>query len=271
MLGIRKKTDTVIKKISIIGAGNVGTHLATALEDRGFEIIDVYSRNINNAKKLARKLYDAKATDQLDFSRSEAELFIISVADQAIHHVSDHLVLPSSKAIVVHTSGSIPLNHLANAGLRTGIFYPLQTFSKEKKVKFSEINFCIHSLSQTVMDLLAEVAYTLSTKVYHINDEERKILHVSAVFACNFSNYMLTISKDILEKHQMDFKWMESLIKETMEKSLTIGPKESQTGPAKRNDTPTIDKHLQLLSEMHPEYHKIYEVMTESIIKTYKE
>ena len=264
-------------KISFVGAGNVAWHLAQALETAGHHIKEVFSQDITNAELLCAHLYEAKTKENLDFSRSDAQILLIAVADDALESVLKNLIVPDFM-IVAHTSGTKPLdifkkNNAENNGnilLNYGVFYPLQTFSKQKPVDFSEIPFCIEANDALILDILQHIAKTLSKNVLPISSKERQILHIAAVFACNFVNHLLSISKNILDTNNLDFKMLVPLIKETIHKAIVENPENVQTGPAKRKDFKTIEKHLQFLSlenntnNMHKD---IYKVLTESIVK----
>jgi predicted short-subunit dehydrogenase-like oxidoreductase (DUF2520 family) len=249
--------------LSIIGAGNVAWHLAQNLEDKNYTIAEVYSRNINNATLLCQKLSSAKATDKLNFSKSKAKIFILSIADAAFEAVLEQIKLPNA-AILIHTSGSQSLEVLEKAASQIAVFYPLQTFSKTKKVDFAEIPFCLEADSEQTLTSVHELAKDLSDKIYHLTSEQRSKIHVAAVFACNFSNHVLAIADDILTKNKLDFEILKPLLRETLEKALSIPPKEAQTGPAKRGDSNTIKKHLNFL-ENEASYQEIYQLITKSI------
>ncbi|MBD0402261.1 Rossmann-like and DUF2520 domain-containing protein [Flammeovirga sp. EKP202] len=251
-------------RVTLIGSGRVATHLGTVLEDKGVVIEEVYSRNKKNAKKLAKKFYDARPTDQLDFSDSIAEIFIIAVADNAIQEVADTIKLPNHKAILVHTSGATPLEVLSGSTLYTGVFYPLQTFSFGKKIKFSEVPICIDATAKTALDQLAQLAEVITPKVFHLNSEERKRLHIAAVFACNFTNYLLEVSSQIIETSGLSFQELQPLVQETIDKAFSLpSPIDGQTGPAVRHDHKTIKRHLDVLSLESDEYKYLYEHFTD--------
>ncbi len=266
-------------KISFVGAGNVAWHLAQALERAGYEIKEIFSQDKTNSELLCEHLYNATTKEDLDFSQSEAQILIISVADDALESVLKQLIVPNF-TVVVHTSGTKSIsvfkdNLGENVGKFSnyGVFYPLQTFSKQKQVDFSEIPFCIEANDALILDILQNIAKTLSKNIFSISSKERQILHVAAVFACNFVNHLLAISKNILDMHQLDFKMLAPLITETLHKALTQSPENVQTGPAKRKDFKVIEKHLQFLTQenhtnnvdnMHKE---IYKILTESIVK----
>lgn len=250
-------------KIAIIGAGNVAWHLAIALEKAGHRITEVYSRHLVNAKLLSQQLYEAIPTNKLDFSHTTANILIIAVSDNAIAEVVQQLKVPKN-TLVVHTSGTQPLEALQGIDAATGVFYPLQTFTKSKVIDFKHIPLCIETQEENKIHLLGEIATSLSKEVFVLNSEQRKALHVAAVVACNFTNHLLSIAKEILDDKDMDFEMLYPLIKETMQKAMTMPPKEAQTGPAKRNDTKTIEKHLEYLQK-YPRYQAIYQAITESI------
>lgn len=255
-----------MKRVTLIGSGKVATHLGVALEDHGIVIEEVYSRNIRHAKRLAGKFYDAKATTSLDFSNSIAEVFIIAVADNAIQEIGDHIKLPNHNAILVHTSGGTPLEVLGGSTLYTGVFYPLQTFSYEKEIDFSKIPICIDATAKTALDKLAILAEKLTPKVYHLNSEERKSLHIAAVYACNFTNYLLEISSNLTENSGLEFNDLRHLVQETVDKAFTLkSPIEGQTGPAIRRDYKTIKRHIDGLSAFPTHYKEIYEHITDAI------
>jgi predicted short-subunit dehydrogenase-like oxidoreductase (DUF2520 family) len=251
--------------ISIIGSGNVAWHLAQELEKQGHTIREVFSRNLAHAEELAAQLYCAQAQNHLDFTKSEARIFFIAVSDAAIEQIARHIQLPA-KAILAHTSGSQSLEKLTAAPTqKTGVFYPLQTFSKGKPVKFKEIPICIESEDPKTEQQLLAVAETLSDNIALVDSEARKVLHVAAVFACNFTNHMLGIAQEILEEQEMDFDLLKPLIKETVNKSLRIGPKNAQTGPAKRGDLTTLDAHMEYL-QGREDWLRIYKLISEHIM-----
>jgi len=253
---------------ALIGAGNVAWHLGPALENAGYAVSEVYSRNPQNAKALIERLYQATARKDLDFSNSEARLFIICVPDDAIESVVTEVVLPDN-SILVHTSGAQPLSILSySASDHVGVFYPLQTFSKQRKVNFKEVPVCIESDDPQTIEVLTTLANQIAARAVVIDSQARKALHVSAVFACNFTNHMLTISKAIAESKELDFALLKPLIVETLNKSLEIGPEFSQTGPAMRRDLKTLENHLEFLSQ-DEEVQKIYRQITQHIIDYY--
>ena len=224
--------------VAIIGRGNVGSHLYRAFNqvDR-IDVTQVDSRNLKDIPNV--------------------DLIIIAVSDDAIAQVSSQL----TNSLVVHTSGGTSILTLKNKG-RKGVFYPLQTFSKDKTVDFSTIPLCLEAENEEDLKLLKELALTISTHIYHINSEQRKSIHASAVFVNNFVNHMYTMAYDICSAHQVPFEILQPLIQETASKIQHLPPSEAQTGPAIRNDEQTIQNHLHLLNKQQQE---IYTKLTQSI------
>jgi predicted short-subunit dehydrogenase-like oxidoreductase (DUF2520 family) len=252
----------LLKTVTIIGSGNVATHLGKSLLKKGCSINQVYSQNKDNAYELALAL-NAMPCDDPKFITDESDLYIICIKDDFIAEVANRLDLKNK--IVVHTSGSIAMDVLAHFD-NYGIFYPLQTFSKETEVNISEVPFCIEANNTDTQDQLLALAKVLSNNVYEINSEQRKKIHVAAVFACNFSNYLYSISEDILNENNMDFDILKPLIIETAKKIQYNSPKDVQTGPAKRNDQEVLKNHINLLAKTK-DYQDIYSLITDNIIK----
>ena len=252
-------------RIAFIGAGNVAWHLAPELENAGHQVTEVYSRNKKNAAHLVKRTYNATLKKNLDFRNSSAEIFIIAVSDNAIAEVAAAIQLPAN-SVVVHTSGGQPIDRLGYASTdNIGVFYPLQTFSKGKKVDFREIPLLIEAENDNVEKILKHLAASISGNVYVVDSESRKAIHVSAVFSCNLTNYLLIIAKIILEKNNMPFDLLKPLINETIEKGLAIGPEKALTGPAIRGDLETLDRHMDFLKN-HPEFAAIYKLISQNIL-----
>lgn len=244
-------------QITLIGSGNVAQHLLSAFTRSGdIEVVQVFSRKLESVSPL---ISIDKVTDSYD-DLAEADVYIIAVSDDAVAEVSSNL--PFKNRLVVHTSGSVPMEKLSDNN-RKGVFYPLQTFTKGKEVDFKTIPMCIESQFNDDYNLLKKLADSISEKLFTINSEQRKALHVSAVVVNNFVNHLYTIGSEICAEHQVPFEILQPLIKETANKIVTLSPNEAQTGPAKRNDQTTIQSHLDFLSD---ENHKnIYKLLTQSI------
>jgi len=256
-----------IKHISIIGSGNVATHLGIALLKNGLKIDSIYSRKIKKAKKLANKL-KAKACSKFSQLEAESDLYIIAVSDDAISKVSDQLgkvISPSS--IICHTSGSVSSQVIKYNN--AGIFYPLQSFSIDRKVNISSVPFCIYSKDIKIEKLLLALARKISKRVNRVNDEERSILHLAAVFSSNFSNHMYHLAATICEENKVDFDILKPLITETAAKIKDGSPQKMQTGPARRDDQQTIKKHLDQLVGNKPSK-DIYKLISKNIRSQYQ-
>ena len=254
-------------KVSIIGSGNVAQHLIVALQNSiingaNFELVQVFSRQ---KATLSHLLDFNKITDNWK-NLAEADLYIIAVSDDAISTVSGQI--PFKNKLVVHTSGSLLLDAL-DSNNRKGVFYPLQTFSKGKSINFTTIPICLESQNATDFQLLQKVANAISEAVFAINSEQRKALHVAAVFVNNFTNHLYKIGNDICLENNVPFEILKPLIQETAEKIMKLSPNEAQTGPAIRNDETTINTHLEFLSDENQK--NIYKILTQSIQNNGKE
>jgi len=256
-------------QIAILGTGNVAWHFARTLENAGHVITHVYDRKIEKAEKFALDYFNASVGDSLDLSEVNATLFILAVRDDAIEEVAQTLTIPS-KALLVHTSGTIPLNALGYAQTQNiGVLYPIQTLSRGQQTDFSKVPICIEGESEETVQTLKTVAKSISQEVHILTSQQRKVIHLAAVFACNFTNHMFSISKDILESNHMNFELLQPLIIETLNKSFDIGPENAQTGPAKRGDMETLDQQFSALSN-DPEVADIYKLISQNIIDTHQ-
>ncbi len=254
--------------VSMIGSGNLAWHLAPALDNAGFVVKEVYSHNPQHAEALTERLYQAEVKATLDFSTSDSLVFILAVSDDAIEQIAQEIILPD-EAILIHTSGSQPIKLLEFAATSNlGVLYPLQTFSKSQKVDFKNIPLFVETHTDEAEKILMQIAKAIGKDVFKIGSEERKALHVSAVFASNFTNHMLTISKEIMQQNCLDFDWLKPLITETIHKSLYLGPDNAQTGPAKRGDLNVLDAHLEFLSQQ-ASIAEMYKVISQHIVDTH--
>jgi predicted short-subunit dehydrogenase-like oxidoreductase (DUF2520 family) len=256
--------------VSFIGSGNLAWHLAPALDNAGFAVKEVYSPNPSHAGSLVERLYEADVKASLDFSTSPSKIFVIAATDDAIADIAKEIVLPED-SILVHTSGAQPLSVLGYAATSsTGVFYPLQTFSKSRKIDLATVPFFVESENSDTEKVLTAMAKSVSKHVFKITSEERKALHVAAVFASNFTNHMLLLSQEIMKDNSLSFDWLKPLISETLNKSLTIGPENAQTGPARRGDFETLDHHLEFLTGEDEEVAELYKVISQHIIDRYQ-
>jgi predicted short-subunit dehydrogenase-like oxidoreductase (DUF2520 family) len=253
-------------RITLIGSGNVATHLAAAFKNAGHRVVQVYSRDIQHAALLAYHI-KAEPIDDLQQIDPETDLFIISVKDDAIIPVANQLA--KFKKLTVHTSGATDLGTLAAIIPKAGVLYPLQTFSKEKGIDFWQVPLCIEGVDEAATTELEELARTISNKVYRINSSQRKTLHLAAVFACNFPNYLYDVARSLLQKNNMEFDLLRPLILETALKVQDSLPADVQTGPAVREDELTMANHLDMLKD-EPGLKMIYELLSQGIITNRK-
>jgi len=240
--------------VVILGSGNVALQLIRAfLKIDTINLKQVYTRNQEDINTLKDSI---NTTNDISLLK-QADVTIIAVSDDAISSISSHI----KNSFVVHTSGSVDMKSLNNIG-RKGVFYPLQSFSKKKKVDFKNIPICLESETNEDLLKLEKLVSLLQSKSYILSSHQRKKIHVAAVFANNFSNHMYTIANEICEKYNIPFDILHPLIEETSNKIKNLTPEKAQTGPAKRNDAETIENHLNLLSEKQQE---IYLKITQSI------
>ncbi len=249
-----------IRSASFIGAGNLATHLAQALYSSGIKIVQVYSRSLQSASDLSKKI-KSEAICDLSKINFNADLYIFAVTDGVIADLYDSLDWHNK--MIVHTAGSIPLQVFKNQA-NTGVFYPLQTFSKHRLVYFKQIPICIEANEQETENKLVHLAQKISTNVQIIDSEQRKQIHLAAVFACNFSNHMYAIANEILAKKRIDFEIIRPLILETTQKALENDPVSVQTGPALRSDKAVEENHQEMLVDSSI-FQKIYRFVSQSI------
>lgn len=244
--------------VVIIGSGNVANHLIMACYNNPFiDLIQVFSRSKNQFPNLEPQVSIIHDWEQL----KEADLYILAVSDNAIAEVSSKL--PFANRLVVHTSGTMPMT-LLDAKNRRGVLYPLQTFSKTKNIDFKKVPLCIEAENEVDLKLLQELAANWVNNSYIISSEQRKALHVAAVFVNNFVNHLYKIGNDICVDNNMSFEILKPLIMETADKINYLSPTNAQTGPAKREDTITINEHLKFISNDNQK--EIYKLLTQSII-----
>lgn len=270
-------------KIVLIGAGNLATHLGKALHAAGHDMLQVFSRTMQSAETLA-SLLDAEPLTDIAQVRDDADVYIFSVKDSALvqlvaqlcRHEADGLgedgavnALRKAKKgeherVFLHTAGSMPMSVFKGMAQHYGVLYPMQTFSKQREVDFSIIPCFVEANDEFAQKQIEGLAREISGRVYQLSSEDRKYLHLSAVFACNFANHCYAISQELLEEHGIPFDVMLPLINETAAKVHEMKPKDAQTGPAVRYDENVIDKQSKLL-ENHPHFKKVYDSMSKSI------
>jgi predicted short-subunit dehydrogenase-like oxidoreductase (DUF2520 family) len=253
-------------RITLIGSGNVATHFGAALKNAGHHIVQVYSPTQHNADLLAYHL-GALAISNLDAIDADTDMFIISVKDDAIEQVAKQLAV--HQKLTVHTSGATALQTIGQYNKHSGVIYPLQTFSKLREVDFRKVPLCVEGFDEVVHAALKVLAHTLSLSVFDVDSEQRKVLHLAAVFACNFPNNLYAIAQGLLAEHHLDFNLLRPLILETAQKVQHNFPAEVQTGPAVRGDEKTMEAHLALLN--NEALQQIYRALSQSIIKLDKD
>ncbi|MFZ4401185.1 MAG: Rossmann-like and DUF2520 domain-containing protein [Bacteroidales bacterium] len=252
-----------IKKVVIIGAGNLAVNLAMSFHSNGLQIVQIVNRTKANAAKLASKI-NTSFTDNFNEIDLSADLYVIAVSDEAISAILCKLKLRDK--LVVHTAGSVDMNILSTITVNFGVFYPLQTFSTSDIIDFSNIPICLEANSLTNESLLIDLSEKLSNNIQIINTEKRKIIHLSAVIASNFSNYMYLVASDILTENRLSFDLLKPLIQRTAEKIQNHSAHNAMTGPAKRNDNTVINEHIKLL-ENNKNYQDLYKLISNCINK----
>jgi predicted short-subunit dehydrogenase-like oxidoreductase (DUF2520 family) len=245
-------------QVSIIGSGNVAQHLIKAFsKTTEIELVQVYSRK---PEVLFSLVPQSKIISDYGLLKA-VDLLIIAVTDNAIVDISNQI--PFKNQLVVHTSGTVSMDSL-NSNNRKGVFYPLQTFSASKEIDFKLIPICLEATTRKDYQILEKVAKSISDVTYNINSEQRKALHVAAVFVSNFVNHLYQIGNELCLENDLSFDILKPLITETANKIQTLSPTQAQTGPAKRNDTQTIKAHLSFLTNDNQK--EIYKLLTKSII-----
>src|ERR1039458_3036381 len=247
-------------KIVLIGSGNVATHLGKAFKKSGHEILQVFSNTSANAKTLATIL-KCDSTNKIEKINPKADVYFIALTDDAVEGFVKKF--NSNGKLIIHTSGSLPMDVLKKGSKDYGILYPLQSFNKTMKLDLDNISIFIEANNSKSKKVITSLAEDISKDVYEINSEQRLTLHAAAVFVNNFSNHLYKIAGDILRTSSLDFNMLKPLIQETTNKVMTNNPADVQTGPAARHDEKTIKKHLELLKNF-PSYKHIYELLSES-------
>ncbi len=251
-------------KVVLIGAGRLATNLGQALFRAGHEIVAVYSRTIASATQLADAV-GGQATDNIELLPQSADVFLVAVKDSVLTELIPQVTKGREGQLFAHTAGSMPLTLFADKCTRYGVFYPMQTFSKERQTDFSEIPVFIEANDAAVLCELKALADSVSQRVYELSTEERKYLHLAAVFACNFANHCYALAADILEQHGLPFDVMLPLVDETARKVHQLHPKAAQTGPAVRYDENVLSMQASLIDT--PVVRDLYERLSISIHK----
>lgn len=227
----------------------------------------VINRDAGRGERLGFEL-GCRSTTDFKAIPEETDVVIIAVKDDAISEVASNIFCPGK--VVAHTSGSMPMSALGDCSDRLGVFYPLQTMHRGSEVNMKEVPFCIEGNSNWNEGMLLELARSISDNVQVLTSEQRKITHIAAVFACNFTNHFYALADEILQQHNMDLDILRPLIRKTANNINSGHPKDLQTGPAKRNDTKVMQEHLAMLETLSPELKKLYEDVSESILKMHR-
>lgn len=248
-------------KVVLLGAGNVAVRLAVGLQSaKNVALIQRFSRNDKMNALFDQNIPFTTKLDELQ----KADVYVIAIKDDAIGSFSKKL--SQLKGLVVHTSGSVPMKAIDHT-LRKGVLYPVQTFSKEQAIDFRSVPLAIETEFDEDYALLNELASSLSDKVFHVTSSQREKLHIAAVFANNFSNYMYLTAQDICDENQISFEILKPIVLETAKKIMNLDPYIAQTGPAKRKDLKVIEKHLLTLKG---EKKEIYDILSRAIGERYK-
>lgn len=253
-----EKAHTVV----LVGTGNVASHLAARFHQQGVSVAKIVGRNLESAERLAAQV-NAEAFDLIAFEQhSDDAPAILAVSDDAIAPISERL----KHRFLVHTSGSVPLSDLASG--RQAVLYPLQTFTTGRAVQWDDLPMCVEASSEVELEQVTKLARRLSHAVYTINSDQRRLLHLAAVVMNNFVNHLYGLSAGYLETQALPFELLRPLMRETANKAMEISPEIAQTGPARRNDQSTIDRHVEMLAN-HPELREVYQLLTQQITRKY--
>lgn len=255
-------------RIALIGAGNVATCLGPRLKEAGHEITAVYSRTAESARILADRMGAIYTTDIKALPEPDAA--IVMLKDDVLKELAPAISDSLKGALLLHTAGSVSVDIWREAGaIQYGVLYPMQTFSKESRIDWSQVPLFIEGSSALVLESIRDLALTISPDVTPLSSEGRKKLHLAAVFTCNFSNHMYAIAEQLLASEGVPFSVMLPLMRETARKVETMSPQDAQTGPAVRGDRKVIDEHLALLKD-YPEYAELYRLISIDINKKLK-
>ncbi len=255
-----------MKRIVILGTGNVATRLAKALHKTAYEIVQVYGRTPTSTRKLAKQV-EAKACNDL-LKIEVADLYVVAVKDDAISSLAKelkHLKTIAPKAIIVHNSGSVASTALKVTGIAYGVLYPLQSLKKQVAIDFFHVPFGVTGDSPKTRKALHELARNLSKKTFVISDEQRMALHIAAIFANNFTHYMLVQAQQLCKEHKLQWDLLYPLIEHTFKQAKQTDLALLQTGPASRKDTQTLKAHSAFLKKNNKAQEKVYRLMSEMI------
>lgn len=250
-----------MKTITIIGSGNVATHLAKALHAAGHQIVQIWSREYDHAEALANQVF-AEPIDRLNLLYPTADVYILAVTDDALFDLA--LDLRLRDALVLHTAGSVSLRVLQPISRKNGVIWSPQTFIRDIPMDYSQLPFCIEGSSPEVEDAIRDLLQPVSQHIFRVDTDQRQWLHLAAVMTNNFGNAINALAQDILQQHNIPFEILHPLITMTAEKIKQGGLWQQQTGPARRRDQKTIDNQRRLIAD-DEQLLKIYDLLTETI------
>lgn len=250
-------------KVVCLGAGNVATHLIKGLFDKSFDIVQIYSRTLESASALAREVHAVPVTDLKDII-DDADLYVFALKDSVLEGVAAQI--PSNNGLWIHTAGSIHMDIFSNYTVHYGVLYPFQTFSKNREIDWKNVPVFTEGSDAKSHATIRAIAGQLSGKVFDLSSEKREYLHLTGVFACNFTNHMYTLSELFLQKAGLPFDVVLPLIDETAAKVHSLTPGDAQTGPAIRYDEKIIDHHIHLIED--EDVKLLYKLISEDIHKT---
>ena len=251
-----KKTN-----ISIVGSGNVATHLAIAFHTAGCTIRQVMSRSFDHAQNLAMRV-GARPTDRVGDLDEDVDVCLLCVSDDALYDLGLDLHMPST--LVLHTSGSTPASVLRRVTTRYGVLWSPQTFVRDIAMDYSLLPLCIEGCNATVEQEIEQLVRLVSSHVYHLDGEQRQQAHLAAVMVSNFVNAVNATAQQYMQEHGLDFAMLRPLAEQTLRKWDYGDLRAQQTGPARRHDQKTIDLQRRLLADQ-PEMLRLYDHMTELI------
>ena len=263
MMNVFSTSQNLPRKVVMVGAGRVASHLAPALHAHGVVFVQVYSRTLSIANQLAQRI-GAEAVDSIDAICMDADCYLVSLTDEALLQLTPQLTKGREEALWVHTAGSVPMQLFAGHAHQFGVLYPMQTFSKGVAVDFTQVSLFVEASSPVALQQLKQLASLLTTHIHEADSQQRKSLHVAAVISCNFVNHCYALAQRWLEQQGLPFEAMLPLIDETARKVHQLKPTEAQTGPAIRGDQQVIQSHLKLLASS-PQLQQLYRILSESI------
>lgn len=253
-------------KAIFVGAGNVATHLAIALNKLSLEIIQVYSRTLESASTLANMVGAIPITDIKSIA-DNADIYIFTLKDSVLEDIIGQM--PKNSGIWLHTAGSVPIDVFSTYTSHYGVLYPFQTFTKDRELDWNDTPIFIEASDDKSLNRIETLAKKLSGKVFNLDSEKRKYLHLTGIFACNFTNHMYTLSKMFLKQIDLPFEVALPLIDETASKVHGLTPEKAQTGPAIRYDENVINKHLSLIEDDNVK--EIYKIISDNIHRISKD